>query len=51
MQGCLPSTGGRTGKMQFGVAYNLAVPAYTPPGTYSNTITFTLSDSTDNCQP
>ena len=51
MQGCLPSTGGRTGKMQVGVAYNLAVPAYTPPGTYSNTITFTLSDSTDNCQP
>lgn len=49
MQGCLPSTGGRIGKMQIGVAYNLAIPAYTPPGTYSNTMTFTLTDSTDNC--
>lgn len=49
MQGCLASSAGRSGLIQIGLAYNLAIPRYTPPNTYYTTLTFTLSDATDNC--
>ncbi len=49
MLGCLPSDEGRAGKVQTGIAYELTVPRYTPAGTYGTTLTFTISDYTDNC--
>ncbi len=49
LQACLPANEGRSGKMQIGLAYNLAVPRYTPPGTYATILTFTLSDASENC--
>ena len=49
LQACLPTGQGRDGKMEIGLSYNLSIPPFTPHGTFSNTLTYTLSDYTDNC--
>lgn len=46
MDGCLTASEGRVGYMAFGTSEVLLVPKYQQPGSYSTTITYTLSDNT-----
>jgi len=50
LKGCLPANEGRVGTVSLGLAFALNIPAYTIPGEYHATITYTVVDSTsDNC--
>ncbi len=46
LRGTLPFNQGRSGEMAVGISYNLHLPAYTVPDTYTSVLTFTLIDST-----
>jgi hypothetical protein len=47
LSGCLTGAEGRIGAMAVGLTDNLTVPAYTPPGNYNSTITYTVTDYTE----
>lgn len=46
LDGCLSSIQGRNGQMAIGMSFYLAIPKFTPPGTYDSTVTYTITDST-----
>lgn len=46
MDGCLTAAEGRVGTMFFGTSETLLVPKYQQPGSYTTTITYTLTDNT-----
>lgn len=50
IQGDLDSNSGRIGQMQLGLSFYVNITKYFNPGTYTSTLTFTLTDSTQgNC--
>jgi hypothetical protein len=49
MQGCLPSSQGRSGLMHLSTSFYLMIPKFTAPNDYYTTLTYTLMDDTDNC--
>lgn len=46
LSGCLPAAQGRNGVFGVGLSYNLTVPGYTVPATYTATVTYTVTDNT-----
>jgi hypothetical protein len=49
--GCLSGSQGRVGTMATGFAFTLHIPAYTPAGEYSTTVTYTIIDNTSSSCP
>lgn len=51
MSGALTAPTGRDGEIAVGAAFQTQVPRYTPSGTYTTTLTYTLLDSTSGSCP
>ncbi len=48
LQGCLTEAQGRNGEVGLGISYYLEVPKLTPPEDYNSTLTYTITDTTEN---
>ena len=51
LKSCLPANEGRVGAMAVGLAFALKIPPYTVPGEYNSTITYTITDYTEDSCP